>query len=63
MNRKVAQSFLIAIPLFTTLAFATEMERPKSGKVEIMKLSDVKPGMKAVAWTVFSGKVPEAVPV
>lgn len=63
MNRKVAQSFLIAIPLFTTLASAAEMERPKSGKVEIMKLSDVKPGMKAVAWTVFSGKVPEAVPV
>ncbi|MEP6538769.1 MAG: hypothetical protein ABJF23_25760 [Bryobacteraceae bacterium] len=63
MNRKVAQSFLIAISLFTTLSFAAEMERPKSGKVEIMKLSEIKPGMKAVAWTVFSGKVPEAVPV
>jgi len=63
MNRKVAQSFLIAISLFTNHTFAGEMERPKSGKVEIMKLADVKPGMKAVAWTVFSGKVPEAVPV
>ncbi|MBS1857489.1 MAG: hypothetical protein JST11_19125 [Acidobacteria bacterium] len=37
--------------------------RPKAGPVDIMKLSEVKPGMKAVAWTVFSGTVPEAVPI
>jgi hypothetical protein len=36
---------------------------PKAGKVEIMKASEVKPGMQAVAWTVFQGTVPEPVPV
>ena len=36
---------------------------PKSGPVEIMKLNDVKPGMKGTAWTVFQGTVPEPVPI
>jgi hypothetical protein len=31
--------------------------------VEIMKLNDVKPGMKGTAWTVFQGTVPEPVPI
>ncbi len=42
---------------------ATPMERPKAGKVEILKSSQLKPGMQATAWTVFEGTVPEAVPV
>jgi hypothetical protein len=37
--------------------------RPKAGKIEILPLSQIKPGMKAVAWTVFQGTEPEAVPV
>ena len=37
--------------------------RPKAGKVEIFKESDLKAGMKAYAWTVFSGAEPEAVPI
>jgi hypothetical protein len=37
--------------------------RPKSGKVEIFKESDLKPGLKGYAWTVFAGNEPEAVPV
>jgi hypothetical protein len=37
--------------------------RPQAGPVEIMKLSEIKPGMKATAWTVFQGTEPEAVPV
>jgi len=37
--------------------------RPKAGKVEIMPLRDVKPGMKAVAWTVFQGTQAEPVPI
>jgi hypothetical protein len=45
------------------LAFATDSERPKSGPVAILKVSDVKPGMHAVAWTVFEGSQPEAVPI
>ncbi len=39
------------------------MQRPKAGKVEILKSSELKPGMKATAWTVFEGATPEAVPV
>jgi len=36
---------------------------PKSGKVEILKSSELRPGMKGVAWTVFQGTQPEPVPV
>ncbi len=44
-------------------AAETALIRPKSGKVEIMPLSEVKQGMKGTAWTVFQGTEPEAVPV
>jgi hypothetical protein len=37
--------------------------RPKAGKVEIMRLNEIKPGMKAIAWTVFQGTEPEPVPI
>jgi len=37
--------------------------RPRAGTIEIMKSSEVKPGMKGIAWTVFQGTQPEAVPV
>jgi hypothetical protein len=40
-----------------------KLARPKSGPVAILKASDVKPGMHAVAWTVFEGTQPEAVPI
>lgn len=36
---------------------------PKSGKVEIIKSSELRPGMKGVAWTVFQGTEPEPIPV
>jgi hypothetical protein len=39
------------------------MERPRIGKPPILPVSEVKPGMKAVAWTVFQGTEPEAVPI
>ena len=38
-------------------------EAPQSGKVALYPESDLKPGMKGVAWTVFQGSKPEAVPV
>ena len=41
----------------------TPPARPKAGKVEILPLEQVKPGMKGVAWTVFEGTEPEPVPV
>jgi hypothetical protein len=37
--------------------------QPKAGPVPIFKEADLKPGMKATAWTVFSGTEAEAVPV
>ncbi|MBV9505819.1 MAG: hypothetical protein JO323_12520 [Acidobacteriia bacterium] len=49
-----------AIPVF---AVDTPLSRPTAGKVEIMPLREIKPGMKAIAWTVFQGTQPEPVPV
>jgi hypothetical protein len=37
--------------------------RPRSGKVQIFKEADLKPGMKGYAWTVLKGSEPEAIPV
>jgi hypothetical protein len=49
---------------FSVPAFAADvLPRPKAGPVEIMHLNEIKPGMKAIAWTVFQGTEPEAVPV
>jgi hypothetical protein len=36
---------------------------PKSGKVELYPENALRPGMQAVAWTVFQGSKPEPVPV
>lgn len=36
---------------------------PKAGPVETLPVSQVKKGMQAVAWTVFEGSTPEAVPI
>ncbi len=36
---------------------------PKAGKVDLYPEKDLKPGMQAVAWTVFQGSKPEPVPV
>src|ERR1051326_4265476 len=37
--------------------------KPQAGKVEIMKSSELKRGMKGYAWTVFQGTEPEPVPI
>ncbi|MGO9259713.1 MAG: hypothetical protein ACLQU1_25880 [Bryobacteraceae bacterium] len=39
------------------------LPRPKAGPVPIMRLSEIKPGMKGTAWTVFQGTEPEPVPI
>ena len=36
---------------------------PKAGPVAVLRSSEIKPGMKATAWTVFEGSVAEPVPV
>jgi hypothetical protein len=45
------------------VSWGADMARPKAGKPEILPLKEVKPGMQATAWTVFSGTEPEAMPV
>src|SRR5437762_2921203 len=50
----------VAIPLYPS---ETPLSPPKAGKVEIMRLSEIKPGMKGIAWTVFQGTEAEPVPV
>ena len=58
-------AFLLGFAVAILPAFAGDpsLPRPKAGKVEILPLSEVKPGMKATAWTVFQGTEPEPVPI
>jgi len=51
----------LAVPVYA--AGDAALSRPKAGKVEIMPLKDVKPGMKGTAWTVLQGTEPEPIPV
>lgn len=53
----------VALVVAAGLAVAADPTPPKAGKPEILRLQDVKPGMKAVAWTVFAGSTPEPVPI
>ena len=61
MKSVLSAVFVLACTVSTATAAAPE--RPRAGKVEIMKLSEVRPGMKGIAWTTFIGVEPEAVPV
>jgi hypothetical protein len=64
MNKRIAAILTgfaaVVLPLYPADAPAV---RPKAGKVEIMPLKDIKPGMKATAWTVFQGTEPEPIPL
>ncbi|MBZ5586730.1 MAG: hypothetical protein LAQ30_31995 [Acidobacteriia bacterium] len=59
-NAAILLGFAAALPVYAAEAAPS---RPKAGKVEIMPLSQIKPGMKATAWTVFQGTEPEPVPI
>jgi hypothetical protein len=50
----------VALPAFTEELYPPP---PRAGKVEIFKSSDLRPGMKGVAWTVFQGTEAEPIPV
>jgi hypothetical protein len=63
MDAKFAALLLGFAALPLSLFADTQPARPKAGPVEILKSSELKPGMKATAWTVFTGSVPEAVPI
>jgi hypothetical protein len=60
---KFSVALIVAVSTAVSAAAATELEPPKAGKVQILKSSELKPGMKATAWTVFEGNKPEPVPV
>src|SRR5574341_689383 len=55
--------FLAAILVCSAFAQEAAPPRPRAGKVEILKSSELQPGMKGTAWTVFQGAEPEPVPV
>ena len=61
MNRRLAACFLVL--LLPLLAPGAEVTRPSAGPVSILKLDQVKAGMKATAWTVFNGSEAEPVPI
>lgn len=57
-------SRLALLLLLASLAgVAQNLPRPTAGPVSILPLGQVKPGLKATAWTVFSGTEPEPMPV
>jgi hypothetical protein len=60
---KFSVASILAVVSVVSVAAGAELEPPKAGKVQILKSSELKPGMKATAWTVFEGNKPEAVPV
>ncbi len=53
---------ILASVLLTFSVFAQDGP-PPIGKVDTLPVSAIKPGMKAVAWTVFEGSEPESVPI
>ena len=56
----------VAAILFATLVWGTQApvaEPPGAGPAPIMKASEIRPGMKGVAWTAFRGSAPEPIPV
>ena len=55
-------NIMLKLIALSTVAFGL-LAQPKAGPVQIFKESDLRPGMKATAWTVFSGTEAEAVPV
>ncbi len=62
-SRSISIVVLASAFAFVALGQEAPTQRPKAGKVEILKTSEVKPGMKGYAWTVFQGTEPEPVPV
>ena len=63
MNSHLAARLGVLAATLSSTLFSLTLEPPKAGKVEIMKASEVKPGMQAIAWTVFEGTKPEPVPI
>ena len=62
MRKLVAAVVLTAACLTSAFAADSPASPPKSGPVQIMKSSELKPGMMGTAWTVFVGTEAEPVP-
>ncbi len=65
-QRAVLCSVFLSFHLFSAVPETTSPNMtspPRSGPVEVFPESDLKPGMKAIAWTVFQGSQPEPVPI
>jgi hypothetical protein len=60
--RKFVRMTVLVFAMCTCLAQA-QPAPPRAGKVDIFKTSEIRPGLKATAWTVFSGFTPEPIPV
>jgi hypothetical protein len=54
---------ILVLAMASATAFAQPAARPRAGKPPILRSAEVKAGMKATAWTVFSGSEPEPVPI
>lgn len=63
MILRTAVACLAAAMIMPAAPPASEVSRPKAGEVEILKSSELKPGMTGTAWTVFTGSDVEPVPV
>ncbi len=61
--KRASAALLLAASAFLAPGAEAPPARPKAGKVEILRSSEIKPGMQGWAWSVFSGTEPEAVPV
>jgi hypothetical protein len=61
--RAAAISLTFAAGCLAAATGEPALVKPKAGKVEIMPQKQIKPGMKATAWTVFQGAEPEPVPI
>ena len=53
----------LAAGLYLSVALPAAETAPKAGKTVIFPLKDIRPGMKATAWTVFQGASPEPIPL
>jgi hypothetical protein len=63
MNFRLAAACAALVSVAFAQTPAPTMPRPRIGKPSILPVSQVKKGMQAIAWTVFEGTEPEAVPV
>ena len=63
MNFRLAAACAALVSVAFAQPPAPTMPRPRIGKPPILPVSQVKKGMQAIAWTVFEGTEPEAVPV